>query len=157
MLQENDGRVGILIVDDELIVRNVLHLLLSESYECVEVASAEEALIRLRAESFNLVISDINMTGISGLELIPQVRELAPDTIVIMISGVQNIECATKAMHAGAFDYVAKPFVIDHVEAVVTRALEHQVLCLTKKHYENYLEELVTVRTAELREQIVEP
>ncbi|MEP6902264.1 MAG: response regulator, partial [Actinomycetota bacterium] len=150
MLKENNGRASILIVDDESVVRNVLHQLLSESYQCVEVASAEEALTRLRAETFNLVISDIKMTGISGLELAPQVRELAPETIVIMISGMQNIENAIKAMRLGVFDYITKPFAFDHIEAVVKRALEHQALQLTKKHYENHLEELVAERTAKL-------
>lgn len=156
MLRENDTRASILIVDDETAVRNVLRQLLGETYECVGVGSAEEALARLRVEKFNLVISDINMPGISGLEMIPQVLEIAPDTVVIMISGEPNIESAIKAMRVGAFDYITKPFTFDLVEAVVGRALEHQALRLTKKCYENHLEELVTVRTAELHEQIAE-
>lgn len=156
MFKENYGKTSILIVDDEAVVRNVLSELLSENYECVEAASAEDALALLNAKTFNLVISDINMTGISGLQMIPQVRELAPDAIVIMISGEQNIENAIKAMRGGAFDYITKPFTFDQIEAVVSRALEHQSLRLTKKLYENHLEELVTARTSELREQITE-
>ena len=156
MLQENTARARILIVDDEKVVRDVLLQLLDENYECIGVASAEEALVRLRAEKFNLVISDINMPGISGLEMTPQVLEIAPDTIIIMISGEPNIESAVKAMRVGAFDYITKPFTFDVVEAVVSRALEHQTLRLTKKHYENNLEELVAVRTTELHEQIAE-
>lgn len=156
MLKENDRKTNILIVDDEPLVRNVLREVLGENYECVEAASAEEALTLLNTKSFNLVISDINMTGISGLQMIPQVRELAPDAIVIMISGEQNIENAIKAMRGGAFDYITKPFTFEHIEAVVKRAVEHQTLRLTKKIYENHLEELVTARTAELREQITE-
>lgn len=156
MLKENNGKTSILIVDDEPIVRNLLSELLSDKYECVEAASAEEALELLNTKFFNLVLSDINLTGISGLQMIPQVRELAPDTIVIMISGEQNIESAIKAMRGGAFDYITKPFTFEHIETVVSRALEHQSLRLTKKLYENHLEELVTARTAELREQITE-
>lgn len=156
MVKENDGKTSILIVDDEAVVRNILSEVLSENHECVEAASAEEALALLNTKTFNLVISDINMTGISGLQMIPQVRELAPDAIVIMISGEQNIENAIKAMRGGAFDYITKPFTFDQIEAVVSRALEHQSLRLTKKLYENHLEELVTARTAELREQITE-
>jgi diguanylate cyclase (GGDEF)-like protein len=156
MLKENDLKTSILIVDDEAHVRNVLREVLSESYECFEAASAEEALALLRTETFNLVISDIKMTGISGLQMIPQVRELAPDTIVIMISGESNIESAIKAMRRGAFDYITKPFTFDQIEAVVSRAMEYQSLRLSKKLYENHLEELVTARTAELREQIIE-
>ncbi|MDQ2747342.1 MAG: EAL domain-containing protein, partial [Acidobacteriota bacterium] len=74
----------------------------------------------------------------------------------IMISGLQNIEYAIKAMRAGAFDYLTKPFIFDHVEAVVARALEHQSLLLTKKLYDHHLEELVVERTAQLRQEIFE-
>lgn len=145
-----------MIVDDELIIRNLLHQLLSGTYECVGVASGEEALTRLRAESFNLVISDINMTGISGLEMTAQIGEIAPDTVVIMISGTKNIESAIKALRVGAFDYITKPFAFDYVEAVIKRALDYQALRLTKKLYENHLEEVVAARTEELQEQIAE-
>lgn len=156
MFKENEGKARILIVDDEPLVRNVLCELLSADYRCVEAGSAEEALSLLDAETFSLVVSDIQMSGISGLEMIPRVVETAPDTIVIMISGLQNIENAIKAMRAGAFDYITKPFDFDHVEAVVRRALEHQSLRLTKKLYENHLEEQVAARTAQLRREIVE-
>ena len=156
MFKENNCKARILIADDEPVISNLLCELLCRDYECVEVGSAEEALGLLQTETFDLVISDIQMSGMSGLEMIPQVRELAPDTMVIMISGAQNIENAIKAMRVGAFDYITKPFAFDHVEAVVRRALEHQALRLTKKHYENHLEELVTARTTELHEQITE-
>lgn len=156
MLQENEVKPKILIVDDESSIRDVLCQLLSFDFHCFEAASAEEALHSISGENFNLVISDINMTGISGLEMIPQVAEISPDTIVIVISGALNIESAIRAMRAGAFDYITKPFTTDIVEAVVRRAIEHQQLRVTKKLYENHLEELVTTRTEELREQIIE-
>ncbi len=146
----------ILMVDDEPLVRKVLCELLGETYECFEAGSAEEALKLLQTQKFNLVISDIQMTGISGLEMIPQVRDLAPDTIVIMISGLQNIENALKAIRAGAFDYITKPFSFELVETVVARALEHQSLRLTKKLYDNQLEKLVVERTAQLHQEINE-
>ncbi len=156
MFKKNDSKARILIIDDEPTIRNLLREVLSEKYECAEAGSAEDALAQLRVEKFNLIISDINMPGISGLEMTPQVLEIAPDTIIIMISGEPNIESAIKAMRVGAFDYITKPFTFDLVEAVVSRALEHQALRLTKKHYENNLEELVAVRTTELHEQIAE-
>jgi putative nucleotidyltransferase with HDIG domain len=86
----------------------------------------------------------------SGLELIPRVRELSPDTVVIMISGVQTVESAINALRAGAFDYVMKPFDLHHVEAAVSRALEHHYLRVEKRRYETYLEEMVAQRTEEL-------
>lgn len=156
MNEENCEIKRILIADDEPLIRKLLREILGEKYSCVEVGSAEEALESLSKETFNLVISDIQMTGISGLEMTPRAREIAPDTVVIMISGQQSIESAIKAMRVGAFDFITKPFTFDHVEAVVSRAIEHQSLLAAKRLYENHLEELVTERTAELRRQITE-
>jgi response regulator RpfG family c-di-GMP phosphodiesterase len=140
----------ILVADDEPEIRHVLSDLLSPLYECEAVGSAEEALERLRSGTYDLVISDIMMGGMSGLELIPRVKELSPDTVVIMISGVQTVESAINALRAGAFDYVMKPFDLHHVEAAVSRALEHHFLRVEKRRYETYLEEMVAQRTEEL-------
>jgi putative nucleotidyltransferase with HDIG domain len=114
------------------------------------VASAEEEVERLGADAYDLVISDIMMGGMSGLDLIPRVGEFSPDTVVIMISGVQTVESAIGALRAGAFDYVMKPFDLHHVEAAVGRALEHHFLRAEKRRYETYLEEMVARRTQEL-------
>jgi len=90
------------------------------------------------------------MPGMSGLEMIPYVKERSPNTVVVMISGMQTVESAIGALRLGAFDYVMKPFDLRQVEAVVKRALEHQDLIVAKQRYENHLEELVEQRTAEL-------
>ena len=156
MLEKYDGKARILIIDDERVVRNLLRDLLSVNYECVEADSAEEALKKLQSETFNLVLSDIQMDGISGLEMIPQVLDVAPNTSIIMISGQQYIESAMKAMRAGAFDYITKPFDFRQVETTVARALEYQSLLHTKKLYEHHLEEQVVARTTELRQEILE-
>jgi putative two-component system response regulator len=147
-------RARVLIADDEPEIRNVLSDLLSPSHDCTTVGSAEEALARLRDYGYDLVISDIMMGGMSGLELIPRVLEMSHDTVVIMISGVQTVESAINALRAGAFDYVMKPFDLQHVEAAVARALEHQHLRAEKRRYETYLEEVVGRRTAELDEAL---
>jgi response regulator RpfG family c-di-GMP phosphodiesterase len=145
-----DRRARILVADDEPEIRHVLSDLLSPLYECEAVGSAEEAIELLSGGAYDLVISDIMMGGMSGLELIPRVRELSPDTVVIMISGVQTVESAINALRAGAFDYVMKPFDLHHVEAAVSRALEHHFLRVEKRRYETYLEEMVAQRTEEL-------
>src|SRR5215210_3209824 len=121
-------RARVLVADDEPEIRDVLSDLLSPLYDCAAVASAEEALVLLRERPYDLVISDIMMGRMSGLELIPHVKEMAADTVVIMISGVQTVESAINALRAGAFDYVMKPFDLHHVEAAVSRALEHHFL-----------------------------
>jgi putative nucleotidyltransferase with HDIG domain len=128
----------------------VLHDLLWYSYECGEAASAEDALAQLRASEYQLVISDITMSGMSGLEMIPHVKVISPDTVIVMISGMQTIESAINALRLGAFDYLMKPFDLRQAEAAVERALEHHELIVAKRRYENHLEELVTQRTAEL-------
>src|ERR1044071_4095732 len=140
----------ILIVDDEVEITEILADLLSEEYECLRAASAEEALAHLQGSEFQLVISDITMPGMSGLDMIPHVKEIAPDTVVVMISGMQTVESAIGALRLGAFDYLMKPFDLRQVEAVVKRALEHYELVVAKQRYENHLEELVEQRTAEL-------
>lgn len=150
MFAPQDKRPRILIADDDAQIREVLHELLGDSYECAEVCSAEEALAVVGREEFDLVLSDIMMGGITGLEMVPQVLAQAPDTVVIMISGEQNIESAIQALRAGAFDYITKPFDLRHVEAAVERALEHSQLRRSKRYYENFLEEIVRERTVEL-------
>src|SRR6185369_9858884 len=84
----------ILIVDDEVEITEILADLLSEEYECLRAASAEEALTHLHGSQFQLVISDITMPGMSGLDMIPHVKALSPDTVVVMISGMQTVESA---------------------------------------------------------------
>jgi putative nucleotidyltransferase with HDIG domain len=140
----------ILIVDDEVEITEILADLLSADYECVRAGSAEQALSQLADNQFQLVISDITMPGMSGLEMIPHVKERSPDTVVVMISGMQTVESAIGALRLGAFDYLMKPFDLRQVEAVVKRALEHYDLVVAKQRYENHLEELVEQRTAEL-------
>ena len=150
MTEECDERARILVADDERYICEVLCDLLSRDYECVGVGSAEEALARLRAREFDVIISDIMMRGMSGLDMLPLVRRQAPDTVVIMISGMQTIETAIEALRAGAFDYLMKPFDLRHVEAAVRRALEHKRLREAKRRYEQHLEEQVAQRTAQL-------
>ena len=154
---------NILIIDDEPGVRKMLCDLLATDYVCHSVASAEDGLDALRSTEVALVISDINMAGISGLEMVPRIIEIAPQTIVIMMSGMQTIETAIEAMRVGAFDYFMKPFDLRHVRVAIKRALEHYDLRAAKQKYEQQLEDEVRQRTAalratseELREQIAE-
>src|SRR3982751_2552434 len=143
-MKENEpNKPSLLIADDEPEIRNVLREFLCARYDCTTVSSAEEALAQLSVRSFDLIISDITMSGMSGLELIPYGLDLAPDAVFIMISGTQTIESAIEALRVGAFDYIMKPFDLEHVEIAIKRALDHRSLLLSKRRYESYLEELV--------------
>src|SRR5260370_9647837 len=141
---------AILIIDDDEQIRKLLKQLLYAECECTTVGSAEEALAVLGTTSFELVISDINMGGISGLDLVPKILAKAADSAVAMISGQQTIDFAIEAMRVGAFDYITKPLDIRHVEAAVCRALSHRELLRERRRNEDHLEELVKERTAEI-------
>ena len=143
-------KANILIIDDEEQIRDLLIAILGSSYTCCSVASAEEALSKLSREAFDLVISDIDMGGMSGIELIPKLHSISPGTVVVMISGHQDIETAIEAMRVGAFDYITKPIDIRHVDAAVQRALGHRNLIREKEQYREQLEQLLEERTAEV-------
>lgn len=150
MTTADNQKARILIIDDESLIRNILSDILSENYDCTSVGSAEEALEILEREKFQLVLSDINMGGMSGIEMIPQVHNYSPETVVMMLSAEQTIDSAIEAMRVGAFDYIRKPFDVEHVEAFVTRALEHYALLQSKTQHDNHLEELISKRTEQL-------
>ena len=140
----------LLIIDDEEQIRNLLQDLLGTVYDCCTASSAEEALAALSEDTYDLVISDIDMGRMSGLELVPRVHSLSPDTVVVMISGNQDIEFAIQALRVGAFDYISKPIDLRHVEASVERALKHSELLKEKRRYKEQLENLLQQRTAQV-------
>lgn len=146
-----DKDASILIVDDEEHVRNILMSLLNERYSCAAADSAEEASRALSLGKFQLVITDIQMGGASGIELCAEVQKLYPDTVSIVISGQLDIRFAIEAMRHGAFDYITKPFEIQTVQMAVERALRFQELVAAKRNYECSLERTVQERTNELR------
>src|ERR1700752_5291269 len=140
----------VLIIDDEEQIRNLLIDVLGNTYQCSDAGSAEEALAALAETNFDLVISDIDMALMSGLELVPRVHSLSPDTVVVMISGNQDIEFAIQALRVGAFDYITKPIDLRHVAASVERALKHSDLLKEKRRYKQQLEDLLQQCTAEV-------
>ena len=140
----------LLIADDDAAVRSVLEEFLCLEHDCESVGSAEEALRLLAEGDFELVLSDISMKGMSGLELIPRISAVSPDTLVILVSGSHDIDSAIEALRAGAFDYIVKPFDLEHVRLSVRRALEHQRLLAERRGYETFLEQTIERRTEEL-------
>jgi two-component system response regulator PilR (NtrC family) len=119
----------ILVVDDELSMREFLAILLErEAYSVTMAESAKEAGQRIAEESFDLVISDVNMPGLDGLELLKRIKESAPETAVLMITAFSTAEQAVEAMKCGAYDYIAKPFKVDEIKVLVRNALEKREL-----------------------------
>ncbi len=150
MNKHQQTRHEVLIVDDEESVRTLMSEILRDSYTPCTADSGEQALQMLRDRCPAVVISDINMPGMSGLDLVPLVHEISPDTVVMMISGNRTLDNAIEAMREGAFDFIKKPFEIAQVELSVARAVEHHELLAAKRLYEYRLEELVDARTKQL-------
>jgi two-component system nitrogen regulation response regulator NtrX len=100
----------ILIIDDERAIRNVLKdILANEGFTVEEATDGEDGWKKVQAASFDLILCDIKMPKMDGIELLQKIMETKPDTPVIMISGHGNIETAVDAVKKGAFDYISKP------------------------------------------------
>lgn len=115
---------ALLIVDDDETVRDMLYDLLSDDYLCHAARTAEHALDFLRQRTYDVVLTDISMPGLSGVELLSLVRQQNPHTPVIVISGISDKAYAEGLLRMGAFDYILKPFSLDAVESSVALALE---------------------------------
>jgi two-component system response regulator PilR (NtrC family) len=119
----------ILVVDDERSLREFLEIFFRrEGYAVTTAASVEEAQVAVTADDFDVVISDVQLAGASGLELLRSVKEAAPETVVIMITAFATTENAIEAMKHGAYDYITKPFKVDELRLVVEKALEKKLL-----------------------------
>ncbi|MEK6560369.1 MAG: HD domain-containing phosphohydrolase, partial [Nitrospirota bacterium] len=142
----------ILVVDDEPIIRDILvRKLTSSGYRPVAVENAFEALDKMREKTFPVILSDIMMPGIDGIELLKKVRSGYPDTAVVMITAVSNANAAIEALKEGASDYLIKPFNLEEIVMSIANALEKRRLILENRGYQEHLEELVRVQTAEIR------
>lgn len=114
---------AILIVDDDQTIRDTLYDLLSDTHLCHQAETAEQALVWLADDAYDVVITDISMPGMSGVELLGHVRQSQPQTPVIIISGINDEGHAKGLLRLGAYAYVLKPFKLEEVEASVEGAL----------------------------------
>jgi two-component system, NtrC family, sensor kinase len=130
----------ILIVDDEDAVRNMFADFLSTEFICTTAASSDEALAHLAVDSYALVISDMQMPGRNGIELLREIRSRYPDTAVIMVSAITRSQRIRDALQVGAFDYIIKPCELEVLLLSVERALERRALTMTAKRYRVDLE-----------------
>lgn len=122
----------ILIVDDDDVIRETLCELLASDHHCQQASTAEDALRQLQTRSFDVVITDISMPGLSGRELLKRVLNLYPGTPVIVISGLSDQDQAQSLIGAGAFDYLIKPFRLEVVEESVRRAAQQRQTNVTR-------------------------
>ncbi|MDD5030559.1 MAG: response regulator, partial [Rhodoferax sp.] len=121
--------VSLLIVDDEEIVIRSCRRIFSDSKYVVDSAqSGFEALKKVEETSYDILLLDIMMPKMDGLQVLQQVKEMHPSIDVIMMTGLSEIQTAVRAMKLGAFDYLSKPFDPDELQHVVERALERRQL-----------------------------
>src|SRR5688572_11062442 len=151
-LLRGDG-VRCLVVDDEPRLRQVLvRLMETDGFICSEAANGIEALEAVQRNAFTLVLSDLRMPRMDGIELLRQLRARFPDVAVVMITAVADVEVAVSCLAIGAMDYLTKPFHLEEVRARVIQALDRRRLILENRVYQERLEERVAVQARRLEE-----
>lgn len=118
------GQLKILVIDDDPSIRNMLAIVLKKSgFEVTCTESGKTSLEKLKKESFDLIISDIKMPDISGIDLLKKIKAISPEIPVIMITAFASANDAVEAMKLGAEDYVTKPFSLDELKIIIDRAI----------------------------------
>lgn len=140
-----------LVVDDEPRLRQVLmRLMEGDGFACLGAGSGVEALEVLKRTPTQLVLSDLRMPQMDGIELLRQIRARFPDTAVVMITAVADVEVAVSCLSIGAMDYLTKPFHLEEVRARVIQALEKRRLIMDNRGYQERLEERVAAQARRL-------
>jgi cyclic di-GMP phosphodiesterase len=152
---ESTESARILVVDDEEPIRRVIARLLQRNgYECETAGDAEEAMMLLKERDFALVLTDMDMPGTSGLDLIMQIVAMYEDIATVMVTGMDDAKLADAALKIGAYGYIIKPFESNEILINVMNALRRRGLEIENRNHRLRLEQMVRDRTAELWEAI---
>lgn len=152
-MSEND-KARILIVDDETFIRDILSRWLSDNgYECVTANDGSSALACIENSQFELVLLDILMPGMSGMDLLTIIKSTCPDVAVIMVTAVDDRPTAILSLELGAYGYIVKPFEKNEILINVAGALDRRRLNALQADYERTLEREVSAKTAEIRQR----
>ncbi len=134
-------KAKILVIDDERIaLRNLEHVMKKEGYDVTATQSGPNALKLLEEQKFDVVLTDLRMEKVDGMQILKRTRELYPDTEVVMITGFATLNSAVETMKYGAFYYIAKPFKLDEVRKVVLEAVHKVRLKTENRHLREQLE-----------------
>ncbi len=151
---DNDGLIRVLVVDDERPICEILARWLTiEGYICETAHDGMSALERMENSEFHLVVTDIMMPGMSGVELLEKIKQSFPRTAVVMVTGVDDRKVATQSLKTGAYGYLIKPFDRNDVLINVENALERRRLTILSQEYERELEQRVQERTRQVRDR----
>ncbi len=142
----------VLVVDDEPAACKLLSIILRPpDYDCAMASNGEEALAALQRERFDAVISDLQMPGMSGMELLTEARGRQPHVAFLVTTGIDDVDVGVQAMRSGADDYLVKPLLDSVVVASLERALHERQLEQQVEEYRQHLEEMVAERTGQLQ------
>src|SRR4030043_1185517 len=156
MTTGNKNKAKVLIVDDEIRVREILTRKLSDNgYQCLTAPDGNSALKLLKAEPFELVLLDIMMPGKSGSEVLHEIKLTYPDTAVIMITAVADVQTAISLMRMGAHDYIIKPIELNVLSLSLDRALEKRELIIENRDFPLHLEKRVEDQTKKIRQSFL--
>ncbi len=151
-----DGMRCLVVEDEPLLRTSLVKLLERDGFELLAAGSGLEALELLDQAAVPLLISDIRMPGMDGVELLREVRRRWPDTMVIMITAVAEVDTAVDCLRYGAFDYITKPFQIEEVRVRVAQVLERRRLIAENERYQADLAELVKAQANRIDELFLE-
>ncbi len=141
----------ILIVDDDRQVREVLHqIFISAGYNCLLASDGREGVEVFKASRPPLVVTDLKMPGMTGIELLQQVRAVDGDAAVIVLTGAADVKTAIASLKLGAHDFIMKPVNIDELLIATERALERRQLLIERREYQELLEQRVLEATRDL-------
>jgi DNA-binding NtrC family response regulator len=140
MIQKPEDITQVLIVDDEKVMQeSCSRILMKEGYRFYTVNSGEEAIEEFGRESYDLVLLDLKMPGMGGIETLRRLKEMEPGVTVLIITGYPSIETAVKAIKLGAYDYITKPFTPDALRVAINRALERKSLMVENQYLRRQL------------------
>ena len=148
----SDHPGDLLIIDDDISVREILKdYLEEEGHSCREAEDGEAGLARVGETEPELVLLDVHMPGMNGIEVLRRLRSAHPDVLIVMVTSVDELQTVRESLRAGAYDYLIKPVHIDELLSVVDKALDHSRLAREHREYHERLEQEVHERTKELK------
>ena len=148
----NSGPVTLMVVDDEESIRNAVRkFLVLQGYEVATAATGEEALEQLHRQKITGMLLDVNLPGVSGIDLVPQIMELEPNIALLMLTAVNDATSAALCMQRGALDYLIKPIDLAHLDRAIRHALQRRNSLLEGQQINRWLKEEVALGVAERR------
>lgn len=155
-MKSEQNKAIIMVVDDEARVREVIsRRLIDSGYKCTTAVDGSSALKILKSEPVDLVLLDINMPRKSGVEVLKEIQTKHPNTAVIMVTAIAEVETAINCMKMGAYDYIIKPVDSKILQISISRALEKRKLILENRAYQLELEKRVREQTEKIRQSFI--